>query len=960
VTGEGTLSTAGTAGIGGTVNFLGLPVGQGEVFVAATDSKGLPNPSLCGEINVAIGPLELGWLRAAMKCDECVTSVINVFGQLILSLSADTLNNLVSRVAPQFAGSTPQQLAARLSAVEKVAFMAELLQLPPSSLPPDLPQRLINALGASFDVIDPRVLLCGEVRPKLFGLPLAPDLLGASAQVYKGGRDVALKFSPSFLLSLIIDPRVMPPVDTAVLAYSEVWPDPAKALLAGLSGSLTPASAPQFLEANFQNILENSSYTINYELAPMGIRLSRAAARVLNPNLLHHPVTRVPAWKRPEDRGLPSRPDLLLAAVRANLLGNPLWKGNSNDLFTAFPDDTTRNQAKGLSFIEDYFPHGGFIGAGYLQFPRALYDAPVSLFQSMLDPNGDPKQRLQSAFTFVTRYLLSNVVAGQLSFYVPAPNPPAFVDAAGHPLMPSQLMQGIMKFDTRNLHVPALYSMDQSFLAGQVTGKLLNIPLGQARIVGLPADASAGRSEAIFQITASGPTTNWLRDFVPDANLIFEMRQPPPQPVDQWASNKLQNLTALLQSNPSSPVALGAVQTFLSELETNVPKTKLEANVNLQVPSWLASLVQVDGNAGARLVAYSPQYDPAAIGGGPLATARRTGGIAVQASLKFGQYFSVPNAELSVLPRDNAPPILSGHFGPTSATLPGGLAMHNVTLDFDSSVPSLTAAGVLGPIQLSQVFQIVPLAGNDIPVQLQLSNGLPESFKIGPARLAFNAVFAGSPSVRVHGNATADPFTYSSSGPWSANLTFEGDDPVNLVAGGQTVLQITRTSLRSAGVSRDGQGVTRLRLTLAGGTAYTAFPGQAVQQTFTLGTDTDLMIGTDGKFSLDAAIVNQQAGGAGVGGRVQLTNDPDVSLTLGGSVTLPALNGYAILPKAGGAMLAGSVMVRRNNGQLESVLQLKPARFVLTSLMEASQGFLIDGGSDTTDFTFSTSGPWSA
>ena len=40
MTGEGTLSTTGSAGVSGKVNLLGVPVGTGKVFVAATDAKG--------------------------------------------------------------------------------------------------------------------------------------------------------------------------------------------------------------------------------------------------------------------------------------------------------------------------------------------------------------------------------------------------------------------------------------------------------------------------------------------------------------------------------------------------------------------------------------------------------------------------------------------------------------------------------------------------------------------------------------------------------------------------------------------------------------------------------------------------------------------------------------------------------------------------------------------------------
>lgn len=57
VTGEGTLGTTGSGGVGGKLNVLGVPMARAKLFVSVTDARGLPNPSVCGDVNVSLAPL---------------------------------------------------------------------------------------------------------------------------------------------------------------------------------------------------------------------------------------------------------------------------------------------------------------------------------------------------------------------------------------------------------------------------------------------------------------------------------------------------------------------------------------------------------------------------------------------------------------------------------------------------------------------------------------------------------------------------------------------------------------------------------------------------------------------------------------------------------------------------------------------------------------------------------------
>jgi len=891
-TGQGILSTAGSAGVVGKVNLFGIPVGTGEVFVAATDKQGLPNPSLCGDINVAFGPLDLGSLKASLNCDNCVTGVLSVFGQLAGSLSVDLVNNILAKVAPEFQGKSPQELVALLSAQQKAGFMAELFQIPAAALPPDLPQRLVTALGAAFDQINPQLLMCGQVRPKLFGLPLMPDVVAVSARETKNTFDANVRFSPSFLLALILDPRFFPPVDTATLGYSYFQPDPAQILLAGLSGRLSsPAAIQQFAEEQFLQVLQNNAMTIAYELSPLGLKLGRAQARVVNPDLISHPVVRVPVWKPPEEVGLPSRLDLLEAAVRADLLGNSLWKGNSNDLFTVFPDDTRKNQTRGLSLIHDYFPHGGFIGAGYLDVPKALYEPVPNEFYVMVSPTNSPLVRLGAAITYVSEYVLKNTEAGTLGFYLPAPNPPTFVDSTGRPLSPLQLLESIRHFDVKDLHAGSLYPFEQSFLLGHLNGQLLGVPIGEAKVVGLPADPAKGRAESILQVTAQVPIDSGLHAFIPQANFIFEMRQAPPQPIEVWASNAVVRLNNLQASGPSAEAARLAVDQLLAEVNSNMPKVKLESDVTLQIPPELSAFigVNVTSSGNAKFVAYSPAYDPAALGDGPFAEAKRRGGIALRADATLGGLFSIPQAEFFMLPQGNALPLLSGRFNLASANLPGGITFQNVKVDFNSAPvagqASLAASGVMSAVRVLPYLDIMPrVTGQNLTGRVEVvknSSGLPTTrLSLDPARIYF-PYFDPAKAVYIDGGAATTPFTFSTdpNQQWNARVTFQ--DYISLGVGGVELLRYSGSSL-SGGVTNKGLASGSITVAIDSSQQLQILPfSSTYARSITFeGSSGLLTVSSDGSFQLKGRL-GQGLTFAAAGGvpEVQIAAGADVVMT---------------------------------------------------------------------------------
>jgi len=71
---------------------------------------------------------------------------------------------------------------------------------------------------------------------------------------------------------------------------------------------------------------------------------------------------------------------------------------------------TAREQLAEKSLTHDYFPHGGVIGAGYIDVPRALAEAPPQELATLLDPSKNVLTRLTAGLTYVNDYLLKNTI----------------------------------------------------------------------------------------------------------------------------------------------------------------------------------------------------------------------------------------------------------------------------------------------------------------------------------------------------------------------------------------------------------------------------------------------------------------------------------------------------------------------------------------------------------------------
>ena len=331
---------------------------------------------------------------------------------------------------------------------------------------------MATGLATLMTDVNPEILFCGDVQPRLFGFPMSTELVAAGMQVTKTNFSAITAGSPTLMIATAlrvsaaavsggIGAAATAPLslalfiqDRASVGFSYSYPSPEEPFLGGVEGRFnSPAAVAGYLDSTLDAFLENATYSLGYSLSPLGFKTVDTQARVIFPNLTAHPARPGSGWVRPEDRGLglPSRLDLMLSALTNHLpnsslglLADPKWKGSAADLRLAFASGSAaQQQVAGMSFARDYFPHGGVIGGGYIQMPRALYEAPPAGFYTILNPTKDPIARLTAAADYLSNYILQTRQAGAIGFYVPAPNPPSFTTSTGAALTPRALLDSI-------------------------------------------------------------------------------------------------------------------------------------------------------------------------------------------------------------------------------------------------------------------------------------------------------------------------------------------------------------------------------------------------------------------------------------------------------------------------------------------------------------------------------------
>lgn len=797
-------STTGSAGITGSVNLFGVPVGTGEFFYSITDTNGNPNPSFCGNMHVALGPLQFGQMGIKLDCPSCVTGTIQAMGTFIGGLSSDVfaessllIRHFVTNAAGiQFANADVRTLfgvgAGKLAPEQQIAVLTSLLNLPEiqrflQSTPGavnEFGQNAINALGARtfqlildlYNAVNPTFQFCGEVQPKIFGFSLTGGNSLVSARMFADKTNARgdLAFSPSYILGnlpfFILSGgsinNIVPALDQAEMGFSFGLPILSADLLHLLSTN--PAA---FAGSQLDHMMANSTLTFGYKLSPFGFKLADGQGRIIVPTLEHHPLN--PARGEFVQPTAPDRGAVLKAALDANQLSRATWAGRGPDLAALFAAGSTEaRNAANRELLRDYFPHGGFVGAAKVQFPRPLTDAPPLSDLGQLFAPFEPSQveaRLRLAERIFTNYVMGSRQIGDLAVYVPFPNPPTAVFTAA--LGPEAFINAIASADVDALIAPGgldLYPVNQFFMLGNVDVQLIGLPLGRGELI---ADPGLG----LFRLSAGIPSDSWLHQFV-QGSLTGEIRtaeyilktNPGQLPPGTSASDLEPEARLNIVSNalkqafaPGTTAAQkqAAINDAITRITDTLPKASVSAQLNLQVPTNLTSFLKFKQGAG--FFAFSPRFDPGyALPGstnpvifpdpdpnnpGPYTLARRNGGMAAVGSFEFGFNLTDPNTNRHLIvsipemalgiagsSASNIFPALNGRVRVDNVTLPSAFTFNNSStppfqfrdglMQFNSA-PAINAdflniAGGMTPIDLGPFLRVRPLPANANPANL--------------------------------------------------------------------------------------------------------------------------------------------------------------------------------------------------------------------------------------------------
>ncbi|MDG1893020.1 MAG: choice-of-anchor D domain-containing protein [Verrucomicrobiota bacterium] len=849
VKGGGVLSSAGAVGLVGDLNIIGMPIGKFRGFAMGTDSEGLPNPSLCGTMDMQIGPISAAQSRMAFTCEECITGFLEAFGGLagcLLNESGEAVETAIrealAKVAPQHRDLGAAALDAELSIEQKTALFAQIFHHPPEVL--QFSDCFVNSLIAAIEAVNPVFRSC-MTGPKIFGISMGGTVKGVQLEITKDGMAGAGTISPSkvFLAAagagsiFSVAAELFPPLDELTLSLgSEVF-QPSELFIAALKGKLTsPEKFTTFIEDGFERMLTRTTYGIQHKFNPMGFDLLDNQARLVMPNLIQHPVFPSTDWQGPpESRGLPSRAKVLMAALGQEFLGNALWKGDEEDLHTIFPQGTPDQSALlGKSFGTDYFPHGGIVAAGRLALPSILSELPPEEIGIAVG-NGDYFKRLEAAKHVVDNYILKTTNAGKLAMYLPAPNPPIMTNDAGENLTPKELFDAILSADPTQLALAPFYPVELLFIKGTLSGRILGVPIMEAELIGYAPNAQTGESgklEAMTQI----PSDSWLNPFLEEAALSVTFTQAPPLSIEDYflvVQERLQSAITLGESQEISEL-----ETLLEDIRADfvnaLPKASITASLDrLRIPEPFEDVL-IPAETSASFSAFSPLYDPEVDKKDPLAEVKIKGGMAFEASAMIAGFLNMPEMVLSVIP-------------PTATTL-----------------PSLHAKGKVEPFEFPpgegfQLFEVVSPIGDDtLEATADFNSDGSVQISIDPIRVSSPLITSGN-LMRVYGEVPTEPLSIRSNAPWSATLEFGGASQINFPDGTPALRFGEVDDKFQATIKGEGMDQASIHLEMNHSLNVTAFPGNPnLEQIIPLDVSSnqgiELFVNSDGTFYLEGSV----------------------------------------------------------------------------------------------------------
>jgi photosystem II stability/assembly factor-like uncharacterized protein len=981
-----TVSSTGTSVLEGRINLIGIPVGEGTFAVSLTDSTGAINPAFGGLIRAALGPLEFGNLSLALSCDGCTTVVLEEFGALLACQggvltgnAAEFIYQMLDRAfrerAPHsravtlvnhFNALTPQQQLGFVGSFFNV-FQAQLNGEP---LPVAVTQQTLNEFLLCFEEfivrtlprVNPSLCFSGAVGPKLFGFPLTggADAVFGATMLFGRKHDPNLnedfqelaaqvQYSPTYML---LAPLVAISQGTFPAAIDQ----------AGMGFSLrVPAWTPElvrtaltdplgYAESQMTTFINDAVFTFNYQFQPLGFKLANGQGRVILPRLDTHPRRPGVNWELPAANDVATRAQVILAALNKGKLQDPTWRGSSgelDDLFILDPQnpplagtcaaiiaDASANVAPAamapLSFARDYFPHGGFIGGAELALPSVLADAPpVNELATLLDFSDGLRWLNNAQFVF-EQYLTKTTCAGQLAFYLPAPNPPA--DFPWDQGSVNALLEALRQGDFAAViarNASDLYPLNEIVFGGWMEAPLFGTPLGRAEV-------SYRADRRCFEAHALVPANTWLGQFV-NGSIDLTLKAPKalegkldPKGAVEFFQERLELLKA-----PGTQVNAQLMQDTAQLVQDFLPKASFEAAANVQIPAGFQAFLRTKAGVDFGVFGFSPFFQPDFEPGNesPYALAKRRGGFGLRGSFELGYFpvgvdpsqyliISVPDASFAIIPPAQVPdpisgffPALAGQLVVSEIQLPNLFAFNNqsgppfrfkdglLRLNTSPAIGETLIAveGKLSPLDLGPFLSVRPLPQNANPDNLlggtlrvkKTATLIPAvDLALRPAAVTV-PLFGPSLTGRIFGSFDAasglfTDFTFSTVAgqAWHATLQLDGRleirsplDPTGPILFQAEALKNEQGAPIPFVAELDGVGLESitLRLTIPNGLEFVLFPGTPHASRMTLGSNsaTCLFVSTDGRIYFDSGTQTLDLAGVGsVRGRVEFGFEP--------------------------------------------------------------------------------------
>ena len=915
VEGGGVLSTSGSVGLVGKLNVIGMPIGNFNGFASGTDSQGDPNPSLCGSLDMGVGPLS-AQVRMAYTCEECVTGFLEAFGGLIGCLLNESgaaieasVQAALAKVAPEHAQLSAATLDAELTVDQKVALFGELFSNPPEDL--EFSDCFVTSLVALTEAINPILRTCGD-SPRLFGIPLGGNDFQFEAN--KRGFAGSLSAPPSNLLAGLITGgatnALLPPLDRITVSIASEAFNAEELFISGLTGNLaSPEQFAGFIADGFERSITRTVFGIQHKFNPMGLTLADNQARLVMPNLIRHPADPNTGWSGvPEGRGLPSRSDVLLAAMQSEFLANALWRGDKEDLFKIFPEGSSERQAvAGRSFGTDYFPHGGIVAAGRMGIPSMIADAPPAEL-GVIFGEGDLFEKLEATLTLINDYILNVTEVGEVAMYIPAPNPPILTDQNGDSLSQQELMQAILAVDPTQIALAPFYPAELSFLRGVIRGQLMGVPLLEASLIAEPPNPETGE-EGSLTATTSVPENAWLEPFLGSAEMQVRFSQAPPQSIEDFFTNLRDVIQAAIDAGQSPQELADLLESIQAGILSGLPRVSVTASLDrLRIPEPFSEWM-VPGQASASFAAYSPYFNPEPRSDDPLRFVKQKGGIAIEASAQFAGFLNMPEMILSMTP-------------------PG-----------ITELPSLSAAGRIEAFRFPPnsdlaLFDMQSLTNDPlIGASVDFASNGEISIALSPVSVSSPFLFPTGP-MKIYGASELEAFTIHSSEEWTATLELDGMIELKLPDGTPALRLGDPGDRHIASVEGVGFGETTVRLSFDQSLQVTAFPGnEQLEQNIVLSPAVDgrleLLVRSNGDFQLKGEVGadfspplgNLPVTGLQAGATVEISN---TGLVVTGEFSGGALN------LVGVPVVSGRLAIGLNEGiQFEADASIPPTSLPL-------------------------------